>query len=40
MLPSGAVEDPAGVAATEAPTWFVLTGEDVARRLEVDPATA
>ena len=37
MLPSGAVEDPAGVAATEAPTWFTLSGDDVAQRLGVDP---
>ena len=37
MLPSGAVKDPAGVAATEAPTWFTLSGDDVAQRLGVDP---
>ena len=37
MLPSGAVEDPDGVAATEAPIWFTLSGDDVAQRLGVDP---
>src|SRR5215203_773256 len=36
MPPPGAVEDPAGVAATEAPTWFTLSGDDVAQRLGVD----
>src|SRR6187401_1067179 len=37
MLPSGAIKDPDGVAATEALTWFTLSGDDVAQRLGVDP---
>src|SRR4029078_13580174 len=37
MLPSGAIENADGVAATEAPTWFTLSGDDVAHRLGVDP---
>ena len=37
MLLPGAVKDPAGVAASEAPTWFTLSGDDVAQRLGVDP---